>query len=64
MSKNETVVPALVWGAEAIGLYLNKTTKAAFHMLERGRIPGARKIGGRWVLDPKVFHAAFEERAA
>ena len=27
-------------------------------------LAGARKVGGRWAFNPKVFYAAFDEAAA
>jgi hypothetical protein len=35
-------------GAEAIGRYVGLTTRAAFHALSKGQLPG-RKIGAIWV---------------
>jgi hypothetical protein len=52
-----------VWGAAAIAKYLGRSEKGAFHALESGRVPGAKKIAGRWGLSLKVFHAAFEVAA-
>lgn len=58
------VDPMIVWGAQAIGPHLGRTTKGAFNALESGRIPGARKIAGRWALNLRVYHASFETNAA
>lgn len=58
---NEETVSGLIWGASAIGKYLGRSEKGAFHVLESGKIPGARKIGGRWCLDLRTFMAVFEE---
>ena len=52
--------PMIIWGAEAIGPHLGRTTKGAFNALESGRVPGAKKIAGRWALNLSVYHAAFE----
>jgi hypothetical protein len=48
-----------VWGAKEIGVAINRSERATFHMLEKGQVPGAKKIAGRWCLDPDVFFAAF-----
>jgi len=40
----------LVWGADRIATMLGRTRRQAFHLLEGGHIPGAKKIGGRWVV--------------
>lgn len=53
----------IVWGAEAIAPYLGRTTKGAFGALESGKVPGAKKIAGRWGLNLKVFLASFENQA-
>lgn len=50
----------LVWGAAAIAALIGKTTRATFHMLDQGQIPGARKIGNQWVVSRKVVQAFFE----
>jgi hypothetical protein len=69
MSQTETIIlnraPALevIWGAKEIAAVLGRTEKAVFHALERNRIPGAKKIGGKWALDLRVFRAAFEAAA-
>ena len=54
----------IVTGARKIAPYLNRTEKAAFCALEKGEVPGARKIAGRWVLNLRIYHAAFESVAA
>jgi len=41
----------LIWGAEGIGTEIGRNTRQAFHMLENGMIEGAKKVGGRWVVD-------------
>jgi hypothetical protein len=50
----------IVWGARAIGKAIGRTERATFAALEQGKIPGARKIAGRWGLDFSVFVAAFQ----
>jgi hypothetical protein len=54
----------IVWGARNIGIAIGRTEKATFAMLEAGKLPGARKVAGRWAFNPKVFFAAFNEVAA
>lgn len=50
----------IVWGAVAIARVIGRSEKSAFAMLEQGKIPGAKKIGGRWAFKPSVFFAAFD----
>jgi hypothetical protein len=54
----------IVWGVEAIAAEINRTPRQAYHMLESGNLPGARKFGNRWSFRPDVFHAAFGEAVA
>ena len=49
----------IVWGCKAIAEKIGRTERATFAALEQGKIPGARKIAGRWALDPRVFAATF-----
>ncbi|MET4630469.1 hypothetical protein ABIB83_007521 [Bradyrhizobium sp. I1.8.5] len=53
----------LVWGAAAIGKVIGRSEKGAFHALESGRVPGARKIAGRWGLHLPTFLASFQPTA-
>lgn len=59
---NQIVSPPaanLVWGAEAIGKAIGRTTRQTFHALEKGELAGAQKIAGRWVLNLDVFLETF-----
>ncbi|WP_208764439.1 hypothetical protein [Bradyrhizobium guangxiense] len=58
--KTENPETELVWGAAAIGRVIGRTEKGAFHALESGRVPGAKKIAGRWGLHLPTFLAAFQ----
>lgn len=61
--RKDDVFNVVIWGAEAIAPYLGRTTKGAFGALESGKVPGAKKIAGRWGLSLKVFLASFENHA-
>jgi hypothetical protein len=54
----------VIWGARNIAPYLGRTEKGAFSALESGKVPGARKVAGRWALNMQVFRASFESVAA
>lgn len=56
--------PDFVWGAAAIGKVIGRTEKGAFHALESGRVPGAKKVAGRWGLHLPTFTNHFTESAA
>jgi hypothetical protein len=62
-NQNQPCSDQVIWGARAIGKAIGRSEKAAFAMLERGKLPGARKVAGRWALNPAVFFAAFHEAA-
>jgi hypothetical protein len=59
----ETTPDEIVHGANAIAPYLGRTVKGAFGALESGKVPGAKKIAGRWALNLQVYFAAFEKAA-
>jgi hypothetical protein len=40
----------LLWGAGQIGQVIGRTSRAAYHILERGEIKSAKKIAGRWCV--------------
>jgi hypothetical protein len=48
-----------VWGAARIAPIIGRTEKGAFHALESGRVPGAKKMAGRWGLHLPTFHKFF-----
>jgi hypothetical protein len=50
----------IIWGCKAIAKEIGRSEKATFYALQQGKIPGARKIAGRWGLDFSVFVAAFQ----
>jgi hypothetical protein len=58
--QNESTAPELVWGAAAISRTIGRSEKSTFAALEAGKIPGAKKIAGRWGFNPRVFFATFE----
>jgi hypothetical protein len=48
--KNQAEAPVddFLWGAAAIGKPIRRTKRQTHHLLERGLIKSARKIGGLW----------------
>ena len=66
IKNTETALPAheqIVWGAKAIAKYLGRSEKATWAALEQKKVPGARKVAGRWALSLKVFFATFDAAA-
>jgi hypothetical protein len=53
----------IIWGCKDIAKAIGRSEKATFHALQEGKIPGAKKIAGRWGLDFGVFVAAFAKEA-
>jgi hypothetical protein len=59
-----TTEKRFVWGCKGIAEAIGRSEKATFHALQDGKIPGAKKIAGRWALDLQLFAAAFQSEAA
>jgi hypothetical protein len=38
-------------GSDQIGRFMGRTERQTFHLLSRGEIKSARKVGGRWVVN-------------
>jgi hypothetical protein len=41
----------LAWGVEQIGKVIGRTPRQTFHILSRGQLKSAKKVGGRWVAN-------------
>ena len=42
---------SIIWGARNIAKHIGRPVRATFHLLEKGHLPGCRKIGGQWAMD-------------
>jgi hypothetical protein len=49
----------VLWGAEAIARVINRTRRQTHHLLNRGAIDAAKKIGGRWCADKEGLREQF-----
>jgi hypothetical protein len=49
----------IAWGARAIGELLSLSARQAFHLLEIGALPDAKKVGGRWALSHQAVEKQF-----
>ena len=48
---DESETPSgFLWGADEIGRAIGRNVRQAFHLLNRGGIKSAKKVGGRWVV--------------
>lgn len=52
-----------LWGARSIADEIGQTEVAVYRLLERGQLPGARKVGGRWCFRPDIFARSMEPAA-
>jgi hypothetical protein len=48
-----------LWGAEAIGAAINRSPKQTYHLLKKGLIRSALRVGERWVADKDDLHREF-----
>lgn len=48
-----------VWGAAAIGAIIGRTERQTHHLLSRGLIASARRVGGRWTATPSALRREF-----
>jgi hypothetical protein len=48
-----------VWGAAAIGTEINRTERQTLHLLGRGLIKSARRVGGIYTAIPSVLRREF-----
>ena len=54
----------LLWGPEEIGEEIRRTKRQVQHMIDRGDLVGAKKIGGRWCITRSALHALFYGKEA
>ena len=48
-----------VWGAAAIGRLINKNERQTHHLLSRGLIKSARRVGHQWTAIPSALRREF-----
>jgi hypothetical protein len=51
-----------LWGAEAIGAAINRNSKQTYHLLRKGLIRSAMRVGERWVVDKDDLQREFSAR--
>jgi hypothetical protein len=56
---NQTALDKPVWGAARIGEIINRTPRQAHHLLTRGLIKSARKVGNQWVANAGALRREF-----
>ena len=54
----------LVWEAAGIAKEINRTPRQVYHLLARGAIQAARRVGGRWCADRNELRRQFSDRVA
>jgi hypothetical protein len=48
-----------LWGAAAIGHEINKNARQTYHLLSRGLIKSARRVGHQWTATPSALRREF-----
>jgi hypothetical protein len=48
-----------IWGAVEIGKIINRNPRQTHHLLTRGYIKSARRVGGRWCASPAALRREF-----
>ncbi len=59
MEKNDDRGLEIVWEAAGIGKEINLSPRQTYHLLERGAIRAAKRIGGRWCADRAGLRSQF-----
>lgn len=49
VNESKTSESPVCWGAEEIGRVIGRDTRQTTHLLAKGQIQSAKKVGGRWV---------------
>lgn len=57
--KSEGSPSAFLWGADEIGAAIGRNGRQAHHLLSRGELKSARKVGGRWVASRSALLREF-----
>ena len=63
MSSDETETLDLIWGIEAIAIFIGRTRRQCYEALVKHEIP-ARQVNGRWVASRRKLRKYFEDDAA
>lgn len=58
MAETETL--DLLWGVEAIAVYIGRTKRQTYEALVKGELP-ARQVNRRWVASRKTLREFFEK---
>ena len=51
----EKSVHVLAWGVDEIAKVIGRTARQTFHLLAKGQIRSARKVGGKWVANREAL---------
>ncbi len=54
----------LIWGVERIADEIGRDRRQVYHLLNTGALPGARKVGGRWVIAKAKLWKIFNDEVA
>jgi hypothetical protein len=58
-SKPAAVENAFAWGSDEIGQVIGRNPRQTHHLLMKGEIKSAKKVGGRWVANIRALLREF-----
>ena len=56
---NAPVENAFAWGSDEIGHVIGRNPRQTHHLLTKGEIKSAKKVGGRWVANVRALLREF-----
>ena len=59
MQNLQTSPKRFIYSTREIAEFLGRSERSCYHILENGKVPGAKKVGGTWMLDTAVFAESF-----
>ena len=63
LTKESKEADRLLWGKVEIGREIDRSPRQAAHLLAIGALPGAVKVGKRWVIPRARLRKAFSPEA-
>ena len=64
MNTTTTEPSPILWGAGEIGAAIGRSARSTFHLLETGKLPVARKVGGTWTAHRETLIQFFRGEPA
>lgn len=54
----------IIWGATGIAKAIGRSERVVYELLEKGRLTGAKKVGGSWCITANKLREFFEKEDA